>query len=309
MTQSREEPLILDMPFDEAIERFAHVNPRQVKDEPAEYGKATPFIKWAGGKRSVVNDLTARFPKTFNKYWEPFVGGGALFFGIQGLIKDAVLSDANLDLTITYNAVKRDPVALIRKLEAHAKKHNETYYYRVRSQHDLQDPLDVAARFIYLNKTCFNGLYRVNNKGEFNVPIGGYDKPDIAQADNIPLCSTALQKTQIEYREFDTIQPSPGDLVYCDPPYHSTNGASFTKYTKLAFGEQDQERLRDFAVGLHRSGVNVILSNADTPLIRSLYKAPTWHIGMVKVPRQINSNPDGRGPVDELIITNYTTEE
>lgn len=305
MTQPREEPLILDMPFEEAIERFGHVNPRLIKDEPAEYGKAAPFVKWAGGKRTVINDLTARFPSTFNKYWEPFVGGGALFFAIHEQLEAAVLSDSNLDLVMAYNVVKQDPSALIPKLEGHAKKHNEKYYYRIRSQHDLQDSIDVAARFIYLNKTCYNGLYRVNKKGEFNVPIGSYDKPEIVRLDNITQCNTALQKARVEFREFDTIEPEAGDLVYCDPPYHPVNSNSFTKYTKLAFGEEEQGRLRDFAVRLHKNGVNVILSNSDTPLIRSLYRGPTWHLATVQVPRNVNSNPSGRGAVDELIITNY----
>ena len=305
MTRPREDPLILDIPFEEAIERFANVNPRLIAEPTPEYGKAAPFVKWAGGKRSVVEELVARFPSTFNKYWEPFVGGGALFFGLHEQITEAVLSDSNLDLVMAYNVVKRDPTALIRKLETHARRHNETYYYRIRGQHDLQDPIDVAARFIYLNKTCYNGLYRVNKKGEFNVPIGSYDKPEIARQDNINVCSTVLEKAAIEFREFDTIEPSPGDLVYCDPPYHPVNSTSFTKYTKLAFGDQEQGRLRDFALQLHKNGVHVILSNSDTPLIRSLYRGPIWHLDTVKVPRNVNSKPDGRGAVDELIITNY----
>ena len=288
MTQPREDPLILDMHFEEASERFAHVNARLIEEPPSELGKAAPFVKWAGGKRSVVAALVARFPPTFNKYWEPFTGGGALFFGIYERITQAVLSDSNLDLTVAYNVVKSDPSALIRNLEGHAKMHNETYYYRIRNQHDLRDPVDMAARFIYLNRTCYNGLYRVNKKGEFNVPIGRYDNPKIVQRDNINACSTALQRANIEFREFDTIEPSPGDLVYCDPPYHPVNSTSFTKYTKLAFGDQEQERLRDFALQLHRNGVVVILSNSDTPLIRSLYRSPTWHLATVKVPRNVN---------------------
>ena len=305
MTQPKENHLTLDIPCEGAMERFANVNPRPTEEPPSELGKATPFVKWAGGKRSVVEELVARFPSTFNKYWEPFTGGGALFFGIHERITEAVLSDSNLNLTIAYNVVKRDPSALIRKLEGHAKGHNQMYYYRIRSHHDLQEPVDVAARFIYLNRTCYNGLYRVNNKGEFNVPIGRYDNPDIVQRDKINACSTALQRANIEFREFDTIKPSPGDLVYCDPPYHPVNSTSFTKYTKLAFGDQEQERLRDFALQLHRNGVNVILSNSDTPLIRSLYRGPTWHLATVKVPRNVNSKSDGRGRVDEFIITNY----
>lgn len=305
MTEPRQEPLILDMPFEEAIERFARVNSRLIEEQPAEYGKAAPFVKWVGGKRSVVDDLVARFPTTFNRYWEPFVGGGALFFGIHDRLTEAVLSDSNLDLVLTYNVVKIDPVALAHRLEAHAKKHNETYYYRVRGQHDLQDPIEVAARLIYLNKTCYNGLYRVNKKGEFNVPMGSYDKPEIVRRDNIKACNAALQKARIEFREFDTISPVSGDLVYFDPPYHPVSSTSFTKYTKTDFGDQEQEKLRDFALRLHKEGVHVILSNADTPLIRNLYRGPIWHFAVVKVPRNVNSRPTGRGAVDEFIITNY----
>ena len=164
MTKPREEPLILDMPFEEAIERFANVSPRPLPESPLEHGRAAPFVKWVGGKRSIIEELVARVPPYFNRYWEPFAGGAALFFRIHERITEAILSDSNLDLVLAYNVVKRDPVALIRKLEGHAKRHNETYYYRIRSQHDLQDPVDVAARFVYLNKTCYNGLYRVNKR-------------------------------------------------------------------------------------------------------------------------------------------------
>lgn len=306
MKQPREDSLILDMPFAEALERFARVNPRAPEEEaPPRPGEAAPFVKWAGGKRSIIGALVSRLPSTFNGYWEPFVGGGALFFGLHGGFTAAVLSDSNLDLTIAYNAVKRDPLALIAKLETHAKRHNETYFYKVRAQHGLQDPIEVAARFIYLNKTGYNGLYRVNKKGEFNVPMGSYVKPEIVQRENILLCSAALENVQVEYREFDTISPAPGDFVYCDPPYHPVNGTSFTKYTKLEFGDKEQERLRDFALQLHKQGVKVMLSNSDTPLIRHLYSGHTWHLATVQAPRNINNKPEGRGPVPELIITNY----
>ena len=305
MNQPSQEPLILDMPFNDALERHAHVNLHPPEEDVSlKPGEAVPFVKWAGGKRSIIGELVGRLPETFNGYWEPFVGGGALFFGMHDLITEGFLSDSNLDLTIAYNVVKRDPSAVISRLERHAKKHNETYYYRIRGQHDLQDPVDVAARFIYLNKTCYNGLYRVNKKGEFNVPMGSYVNPEIVRRENILLCSTALQKAKIEYREFDAIDPAPGDLVYCDPPYHPVNSTSFTKYTKLAFGEKEQERLRDFALRLHRQGIKVMLSNSDTPLIRRLYQGAIWHLATVKVPRIVNSKPEGRGVVSELIITN-----
>lgn len=267
--------------------------------------KAAPFVKWVGGKRSLIKDLMARFPQRFGTYWEPFAGGGALFFGIHERINGAVLSDFNLDLVITYNVIKMEHEALIDKLETHAEFHGKEYYYSVRHQHDLQDSIDVAARFIYLNKTCYNGLYRVNKKGEFNVPIGSYDNPEIVNRANIKACHRALQRAVIQFQEFEAIEPLPGDLVYCDPPYHPVSSTSFTKYTKYDFGEEAQIRLRDFLLGLHNNGVNVILSNSDTPLIRDLYEPTVWNSDVVKAPRNVNSKASGRGRVDELIIRNY----
>jgi DNA adenine methylase len=301
----REEPLTLPMPFDEAVERFIRVNPRIPEETPLDTGRASPFVKWVGGKRSIIDELLKRLPAEFNSYWEPFVGGGALFFEIHPQLTSAVLSDSNLDLTIVYNAVKHDLLGLIAKLEEHARKHNETYYYIVRDQQNLQDPIAVAARFIYLNRTCYNGLYRVNKKGEFNVPVGRYVKPEIVHRENITLCNVALQKAQIEYREFDTIKPQNGDFVYFDPPYHPTGVGSFTKYTKLDFSEKDQARLRDFALALNKQGIKVMLSNSDTPLIRDLYSGTSWHLAKVEAPRMVNCKPNGRGAVNELIITNY----
>ena len=304
----KEEPLTLEnMSVDQGLELSAKVKPRvSEEDAPSKPGMATPFVKWAGGKRSIVDKLVSRLPRAFNGYWEPFVGGGALFFALHTRLSAVVLSDTNLDLGITYNAVKVDPYGLTAKLQEHASKHGETYYYKVRRQHSLQDPIEVAARFIYLNKTCYNGLYRVNKSGAFNVPIGRYANPEIVQRENILLCSAALQKARVEYREFDTITPAAGDFVYCDPPYHPVSSTSFTKYTKLEFGENEQVRLRDFALRLHEQGVKVMLSNSDTPLIRSLYIGAMWHLSPVQVPRFVNSKPEGRGGVGELIITTYS---
>src|SRR3990167_5444752 len=307
MTKPRVAPATLDMPFGEALERLVRINPRDAEEPAPEPGKASPLVKWVGGKRSVASALVGRLPATFGRYWEPFAGGAALFFTVHSKLTAATLSDSNLELTIAYNVVKSDPTGLIAQLEQHARRHSETHYYKVRSHHNLQDPVDVAARFLYLNKTCYNGLYRVNKKGEFNVPIGSYTNPEIVQRQNILLCSEALQKASVEYREFDAITPASGDFVYCDPPYHPVNATSFTKYTKLAFGEGEQERLRDFALQLHKQGVFVMLSNSATPLIRSLYKGPLWHLATVQAPRNVNCKPEGRGAVNELIITSYPT--
>ncbi len=236
------------------------------------------------------------------------MGGAALYFEIHSRLTHAYLSDSNLDLALTFKVVQRSPEALILKLQEHARKNSEEYYYKIRAQFDLQDPIDVAARFIYLNKTCFNGLYRVNKKGEFNVPRGSYTNPDIVQRDTILASSQALQNAIIECREFDTIKPQANDLVYFDPPYHPSDSTSFTKYTKLDFSEKDQQRLRDFATQLNRDRVKVMLSNSDTPFIRSLYSANIWHIDTVQAPRNVNCKPEGRGAVNELLITNYAIE-
>lgn len=208
---------------------------------------------------------------------------------------------------MTYAVIKKDPENLITKLRLHAIKDSDEHYYKVRARHSLQDPIDIAARFIYLNKTCYNGLYRVNLKGEFNVPRGKYANPDIAQRSNIMACSLALQKATVSYREFDAIAPNTGDFVYFDPPYHPTVSNSFTKYTKLDFSEKDQQRLRDFALRLHKDGVKVMLSNSDTAFIHALFAGEPWRIFTVRAPRNVNCKSDGRGLVNELLITNYPT--
>ena len=302
--ESRSEGLVLDdIAPDVAIGRSAAGN--WGNDRVPSVERAKPFVKWAGGKRSVVEELVARFPATFESYWEPFVGGGALFFRIHDEVEEAHLSDSNLELMIAFEVVRSSPAELTAGLERHARRHCKEYYYRVRGRHGLKDPVELAARLIYLNKTCYNGLYRVNGKGKFNVPIGSYENPNIVVEGNVYLCSSALQRASIKWREFDAIEPSFGDLVYFDPPYHPVNSTSFTKYTKLAFGDRDQKRLRDFALELHSQGVHVMLSNSDTPLVRELYRDEMWSIDSIRVPRNVNSKGDGRGAVDELVITNY----
>ena len=218
---------------------------------------------------------------------------------------EANLSDNNLDLVITYAVVKRNPEALIDRLKAHEKRHDKDYYYKVRAQHDLRDPVEIAARLIYLNKTCYNGLYRVNKRCEFNVPVGSYTNPPIVSEGNIRACSKALKLATVEYRQFDQITPARGDFAYFDPPYHPTIDGSFTNYTKLDFTEQDQARLRDFAVKLGKQGVNVMLSNSDTPFIRGLYAGQGFKVDTVQAPRMVNCKPNKRGAVNELVITNY----
>ncbi|MCA0428721.1 MAG: DNA adenine methylase [Bacteroidetes bacterium] len=294
--------------FDEKPELSnIYVTPLKVEKEvPAEStGKATPFLKWVGGKRSLIDELKARLPDEFNNYFEPFVGGGALFFELHSRLKSAHLSDMNFDLIITYSVIQKDLPKLIEQLKIHQAKHSETYYYKVRSMHNLEDPIQIAARMIYLNKTCFNGLWRVNSKGEFNVPIGSYSNPGILQEDNLNHCRVALSRAKIENKEYFKINPAPGDFVYFDPPYHPTSETSFTRYSKQDFSEKDQSDLADFCIELHKKGVFVMVSNSDTSFIKNLYKASYFNIGIVNAPRLVNCKPNGRNSVQEVLITNY----
>ena len=273
-----------------------------------ERAAALPFVKWAGGKRSLIPHLAPHFPDEIGTYWEPFVGGGAVFFAIAKRIVRAYLSDTNEDLVITYQIVKDNVETLIERLCEHERKHMErkgrkyadgkTYYLRVRAE-EPTDPLEVAARFIYLNKTCFNGLYRVNKSGQFNVPEGSYGKPDICNAERLREASKVLVKATIQLGDFERmVKPSEGDLIYCDPPYDGT----FTGYQAAGFDGNAQTRLRTAANKWTKMGASVILSNADTTAMRNLYAA--WTITAATAPRSINSNGNGRGATPELIITN-----
>jgi len=268
-----------------------------------------PFVKWAGGKRCLLKELVPALPDDFHDYYEPFVGGGALFFSIYKKLERAYLSDHNLELVITYQVIKNDPDKLIDALKNHQKNHDKEYYYKIRSQHENKDPIKRAARLIYLNKTCYNGLFRVNKEGKFNVPMGSYSNPRIVDEPNIWLCHEALESATIEYREFDTINPKKDDFVYCDPPYHPTDEISFTSYTRNDFTEKDQIRLRDFALDLTKKNVKVMLSNSNTKFIRDIYAMKPFIQNVVMAPRFVNCKKDGRNPVEELLITTYKTRK
>ena len=281
----------------------------QVESSESEAGDeaaaAAPFVKWAGGKRSTIHELGRRLPAEFGQYYEPFAGGAALFFHLRKRLATARLSDTNLELVLAYNAVKKNPHELIDLLEQHAREHSSTHYYAMRALHGMDDAVERAARFLYLNKTCYNGLYRVNLRGEFNVPLGKYLNPNIVARDNILASSSALQVAEIKLLDFRQVAPSPGDFVYFDPPYHPADQSSFTKYTKLNFTEKDQVELCELALRLHRQGVQVMLSNSDTEFIRHLYRGRAFRIATVEAPRFVNCKPDGRSAVRELLITNY----
>lgn len=269
-------------------------------------GGAQPFVKWVGGKRSLLPVILPLLPDSFENHFEPFAGGGALYFALAPGLKKATLVDRNLELVLAYQSIKKLPGALLARLKVHAEKHNKDYYYRVRKQKPIA-AIEVAARFLYLNKTCFNGLYRVNKAGDFNAPMGSYRNPNIVPADNIRACHRTLQNTNILFGDFLTIEPlvKAGDFVYLDPPYHPTDELSFTKYTKENFTETDQVRLRDFVIGLHKRGVFVMLSNSNTKFIRDLYGGKHFHQHVVMAPRTVNCKPLQRNHVEELLITNY----
>ena len=246
---------------------------------------AKPFAKWVGGKRGIMSELVQRLPSSFDDYYEPFVGGGALFFERRAYMTGEIyLSDNNFSLMMTYKAIQDHVELLLERLTDHAQQHCKAYYYEVRSWHDLEDPIDVAARFIYLNRTCYNGLWRVNSKGEFNVPLGSYVNPKIVHEETLRTCHEALQGVKIQFQEFDKITPQAGDFVYFDPPYHPTDPTAFTQYVQSGFTEKDQERLRDTAVKLHQTGVLVMLSNSNTPYICDLYKSKRFKIEVISAP-------------------------
>lgn len=301
-----QEPFTLNMPFEEAMGRIVRVSTKDIIERSENGSVATPFLKWVGGKRGIIADLRTHIPSQFGDYWEPFIGGGALFFDLRKRIQKATILDSNVDLIITYKVVRDNVEELITALQEHAIKHSKEHYYEIRSQHELINPIAIAARLIYLNKTCYNGLYRVNSKGEFNVPMGSYTNPTIVQEANLKACSKILDGIDVKVGDFTLIKPRSGDFVYFDPPYHPVNETSnFTSYTHSDFNEDDQKRLRDFAVQLHEQGVKIMLSNSNTPVIRKLFKATYFKVNIVNAPRLVNCKPNKRNSVEEVLITNY----
>lgn len=275
--------------------------------------KPKPFVKWVGGKRQLLKqfrELGLYPPEGFdpitNTYFEPFVGGGAVFFDL--LPRKAELSDLNKELVTTYNVIKNNVDELIKSLKKH--KHNKEYFLKVRSQkiEKLSD-LQIASRFIYLNRTGFNGMYRVNSKGEFNVPFGKYENPLICDEQNLKRVSKALQKVSIKHQDYKEVltKAKSGDFIYFDPPYYPVSKtASFTSYTAKSFLDKEQIELRDTFVELHKRGCFVMLSNSDTPFINKIYSGIKGvEISKIVAGRAINSKASGRGKITEVLITNY----
>ena len=269
-----------------------------------------PFLKWAGGKRKVVPHLLELLPERCGCFHEPFMGGGALFFSLAAakprLFDRAVVADGNERLMRCYRAVRDEVEQVIRLLEVYQAAHSEEFFYKLRAS-DIDQGCDyeVAAWLIYFNRTAFNGLYRVNSRGGFNVPFGRYKAPVICHAEHLRVCSELLHGVGIEHEGFDAVaeRATSGDVVYFDPPYVPlSDTASFTAYTRAGFGPDDQLRLRDLAIELASGGVTVLLSNHDTPEVRELYGPEHFDLRVVPVARAINSKGTKRGKVDELVI-------
>ncbi len=283
------------------------------------FHSARPFLKWAGGKGQLLPELTSRLPSHFRRYHEPFVGGGALFFHLWNtgkLSRGAVLSDYNTELITCYQVVRDDVEALIEALQEHAPNFNNHEYFLAIRQWDRQPdfaqrtPVEKAARTIFLNRTCYNGLYRLNNKGQFNAPFGYYKNPLIVDPVNMRAVSAALQDVELRVGDFATVleRAEPGDLVYFDPPYVPMSAtSSFTHYTGQTFGVADQQRLAKLFAQLAERGCSVMLSNSHTELARELYvNSHAALASVVHASRKINCDGKKRGNVEELIVCSYT---
>ena len=277
-------------------------------------GTLKPYLKWAGGKRQHLTEIKKSLPPGFEglRYYEPFVGAGAVLFELKP--KRAVINDFNSQLILTYNVIKEDAEELVSLLELHKKNHGKKYYYDIRNldrdgeKFNAMGDLDKAGRLIYLNKTCFNGLYRVNSSGHFNVPFGRYRNPGICEAGLLHEVSHYLNTNDIiilnEDFEKAVSTADENSFVYFDPPYHSRNKSNFTGYQAGGFNEAEQERLCNCMAKLTERGVKCLLSNSDTEFIRKLYSG--FHITQIKATRRINSDSCGRGEINELLIRNWS---
>src|SRR5581483_4274683 len=273
--------------------------------------QARPFLKWAGGKGSLLAQFDELFPRSIDRYFEPFLGSGAVFFHLKYRFPTmrAFLRDSNEELINCYRVVRDRPIELMRWLDHHQKSfrsYGAEYYYRVRKENHLTDDLARAARTIFLNKTCFNGLYRVNARGEFNTPIGSNRSPSLYNRENLLAASAALQDVQLEAEDFRSVvnEARKGDFVYLDPPYIPISIYSdFKRYTPDQFREADQIDLARVFRDLDAKGCRVALSGSDHAQTRRLYVG--YHVHTVSAPRAINCRADKRGNISELLVTNF----
>lgn len=273
----------------------------------------SPVVKWVGGKRQLLDDITPLLPKQISTYCEPFLGGGAVLFARQP--KNAIINDLNDDLMLVYEVIRDDVESLIMSLQEH--ENTSDHFYQVRDldrdkeSYKLLSKIEKASRIIYLNKTCYNGLFRVNASGEFNSPFGHYKKPNIVNEPVLRAVSKYLSSPNIQLFNEDfatTLQRVPrGGFIYLDPPYDPVSDtASFTGYNKGGFDKAEQIRLKECCDALTQRGVKFLLSNSATEFIRELYAE--YAIKTVYAKRAINSDADKRGAVQEVLIRNYGTK-
>ena len=273
-----------------------------------------PFVKWAGGKRQLIPILNENLPKTFGTYFEPFLGGGALLFHMlnERNRQKCNISDLNSDLVLSYTTIRDRVNDLISSLKNHEKnyqKDSKFYYYSIRDSNP-RSQIEKTSRLLFLNRTCFNGLYRVNSKGKFNVPLGKYTNPNIVNEDNLHSVSNILQssKVSIQCRDFEAVlrDAKKGDLIYFDPPYQPVSDtANFTSYTNKNFTYDDLSRLANLCMKLDEKGCNVLLSNSNSKEVTDMFSKKPWKINKIHANRSINSDSKKRTGHFELLIKNY----
>ena len=274
----------------------------------------TPVLKWVGGKRQLLKEILPLIPDDITTYYEPFVGGGAVLFSLQP--KKAFINDYNIELVNVYKIIMNNPNELIKILEEHEEKNNSEYFYNIRqldrtSDYKKLSAIERAARIIYLNKTCYNGLYRVNQAGQFNSPYGKYRNPNIVNSPTIKALHNYFNDNKItitsgDYKDsLKNIRANTKTFVYLDPPYYPlSTSSSFTGYTDNGFGEKQQIELKNECDKLNNKGIKFLLSNSSCDFINELYKND-YNIKIIKAKRVLNSDGNKRGEIDEVLISNY----
>lgn len=276
---------------------------------------AQPFLKWAGGKRQLIKEIDKLIPKKYKKYYEPFLGGGALLFYLQP--SRTVVSDSNADLVNCYRVLRDSPDKLLEEIDK--LENTKDFFYKIREM-DRQpsyaelSPVVKAARIIYLNKTCFNGLFRVNKQGQFNAPFGNYKNPTILDPAVAKAVHKYLKQQEVTVLNCDfektVLTARSGDFVYFDPPYDPVSStSSFTGYDLNGFNRNEQQRLKRVCDKLTEQGVAILLSNSDTPFIRELYNDKCYRVHVVQARRNINSVGSGRGKINEVLVRNNVAND
>lgn len=283
----------IPLSFDQVLQGIAD----EGKPENITYS-AKPFVRWVGGKRSVLHELIARLPEDYNGYYEPFIGGGALFFALQP--QKAHLMDVNLHLVLAYCAVRDTPQSLIYALEEHKKNHCKEYYLKARKRLGMATKaVEIASLLIYLNKTCYNGLYRVNKSGEFNVSMGSYKDPPILDEQTIAADHMVLQGVEIEQGDFSIVKIQKGAFYYLDPPYHQM----YDGYNSNGFGDDKHTELAEFCHKIDKAGGYFMLSNSNTELVRKLWKG--HYVEQISASRFVSCKSKQRYKEKEVLIRNY----